>query len=156
MLEVDTPRVLRERYTKRGQSQQRESPGAGRLKRLRGWRCFGEQTRSPTSPRWVDVVACTLPQRPERPAMAILRASVFEPATLETQEVAKPPGNRVPGILDKGGKNRRERLVQALLAECVQGACQQQSTCIVINAVAVGPVRHAVNRMLEKARVIAH
>ena len=56
----------------------------------------------------------------------------------------------------KGGKDAGQRLVQALLAEGVQGASQQQRPRIVVNAVTVGPVRHAVDRMLKQTRIVTH
>ena len=59
-------------------------------------------------------------------------------------------------MLDEGGKPRRQDFRQALFARIVECAGDEQRTGIVVDAVAVGTVGHAVNGVLKQSGIVAH
>ena len=88
--------------------------------------------------------------------MAILRSRVFKPGPIKAHEIAKALGVGIPGVLDEGGEAGRQYLRQALLAGVVERARQQQRAGIVIDAIAVRTIRHAMNGVLKQAGIVAH
>ena len=59
-------------------------------------------------------------------------------------------------MLDEGGKPRRQDFRQPLFAGVVEGAGHQQRAGVVVDAIAVGAVRHAMNGMLKQSGIVAH
>ncbi len=59
-------------------------------------------------------------------------------------------------MLDEGGKPRRQDFRQPLFAGVVERAGQEQRAGVVVDAIAVGAIRHAVNGMLKQSGVVAH
>ena len=88
--------------------------------------------------------------------MAVFRPGILQPAAIKSHEVPKPPGIGIPGMLDERGEPGRQHFRQTLLAGIVERARQQQRAGIVVDAIAMGAVRHAVHGMLKKAGVVAH
>ena len=102
------------------------------------------------------VAARAFAQGPERSPVAVLRAPVFEPAPIEAHEVAKPLRVRIPRMLDECGEPGRQRFGQALLARLVERAGHQQRAGIVVDAIAMRAIRHAMDRVLKQPGVVAH
>ena len=130
------------------QTQQRECPRARRAKGLRGRQRLGEQGGSPPAPRRACVAARALAQRPQRSPVAVFRAAVFKPGSIEAHEVAKSPGVGIPGMLHEGCKASRQNFGQPLFARIVEGAGQQQRAGIVVDAIAVRAIGHRMHRVL--------
>ena len=59
-------------------------------------------------------------------------------------------------MLDESGQPGGQRFGQALLAWVIERARQQQRPRVVIDAIAMVPVRHAMDRMLEQPGIVAH
>src|SRR6185503_21306252 len=97
-----------------------------------------EQSGRPSAAGRVIVGGGVVSECPKRPAMAILRARRFQPATVVAHEVAEAAGVRVPRMLNEGRKTRRDSVGQLRLAVAEQRSRQEQSAGIVVDAVAVG------------------
>ena len=59
-------------------------------------------------------------------------------------------------MLDEGGKSRRQSFRQPLFARIVERAGYKQCAGVVVDAIAVGAVRYAMNGMLKQSCVVAH
>jgi hypothetical protein len=53
-------------------------------------------------------------------------------------------------------QSRRQCFGQTLLTWIIERTSQQQRTGVIIDTIAVGAIRHRMNRMLEKPGVVAH
>src|SRR5271165_4030758 len=88
--------------------------------------------------------------------MTVLRTNILEPAPVETHEVPETLRVFVPRMLDEGRETGGQRIVQLFFAPSAERACDEQRTGVVVHAIAMGPVRHAVYGVLEKTGVVAH
>src|SRR3989442_10130867 len=88
--------------------------------------------------------------------MTVFRAHSLKPAPVVAHEISKPAVIRVPGMLDEGGKARRNLFGQVTFAKASEPRCKNQSARIVIDAIAVRAIRHRVNGMLQQAGAVAH
>src|SRR6202000_1848102 len=86
----------------------------------------------------------------------ILRSLVLHPAAVEAHEIAKSLYIRIPGMLNEGGKSRRQSFRQPLFARIVERTGHKQRAGVVVDAIAVGAVRYAMNGMLKQSCVVAH
>src|SRR5579859_7158198 len=88
--------------------------------------------------------------------MAVLGTTIFKPGSIEAHEIAKSPGVGIPRMLDERGKSGRQYLGQTFFAGIVESAGKQQGSRIVIDAIAVRPIRYRMHRVLEQTRIVAH
>src|SRR5690606_33189461 len=95
-------------------------------------------------------------ERPEGSPMAVFGALVFEPTAVIAHEVSEPACIRVPGVFDEGCEGGCHPVRYARLADGRQERGQKQGSRVVIDAIAMRPVRHGEHRMLDDARVVAH
>ena len=136
--------------------QQDEGPGTRRVKGLHRRHSLGEKRRSPCPPRQVRIGQRACAERPQRPAVAVFRPPILKPAAVKAHEIAKSLRVGIPSVLDKRGKPRRQHLRQSMFAGDVERARQQQRAGIIVDAIAMGAIRHAVNGMLEQSGIVAH
>src|SRR5690349_13810471 len=88
--------------------------------------------------------------------MAVLRADLFEPTPVEPHEIAKSLSISIPRMLDESCEADAERFGHPVFAGHAERAGQQQGASIVVDAIAVQTIRHAMDGMLEQPRVVAH
>ena len=138
------------------QAEQREGPGPWRGKPFDRRQGRGKQLGCPAAAGGADVVARRNAKRPERPAMAILRPLLLEPAPIERHEVAEAPAVAVEGVLHERGIGRRHRLRQPIGLVEVERARQQQASRIVVDAIAMRPVGYRMDGMLVKPGIVGH
>ena len=119
-----------------------ERPSTRRREVLDGGKRGLEQRRGPSAASRVRTRASVVGQRPERPPMTVLRARRLQPSAVVAHEIAEAAGVRIPRVLNECRKTRRERLGQWRLATTQQRRREKQSARVVIDAIAVGAVRH--------------
>jgi hypothetical protein len=88
--------------------------------------------------------------------MTVFRAGVLEPVSIEAHEVPKAPRVWIPRVLHECGEARGQCFGHALLTCSIEGAGYEQCAGVVVDAIAVGTIRHSMYRMLEQPGVVAH
>ncbi len=86
---------------------------------------------------------------------AVIRALRFQPLAFEVHEVSEAALVGVPGVLDKGGVGRGQ--AAPLRAHAAREAVHQdQRPGIVVDAIAVTPIRDVEQAVLEHAAAVGH
>ena len=96
-----------------------------------------------------------LAQRPQGATVGIFRSGILAPFAIETHEVAECAFVRVPGVLDEAGIAGRAPRPFARL-DPFGHVHQHQRADVVVEAIAMTPVGHGADRVLEHAGRIAH
>ena len=91
-------------------------------------------------------------QRPERPAVAVLRPARFQPLPVIAHEIAEAAQVGVPAMLDEGGIG----LCQLCGLLVVAPDRHHQRAGIVVDAIAMVAVGDRINRVLQHADAIGH
>ena len=96
-------------------------------------------------------------QRPQRVALAILRAGRVQPAAVEAHEIVEAPARPVEGVVEErrvgGGAGAKGR---GIVAQLLQHHRQNQGAGVVVRAIALGEIRHREAGVLKDAGRIAH
>ena len=96
-------------------------------------------------------------QRPQRPAVRILRALFIEPAAVEAQVVVEAPGLGIERVMQErrvSGGQRPHAL--RLFLHLVQQHGENEGARVVVRAVAFGEIRHGEQGVLEEAGRVGH
>jgi len=80
---------------------------------------------------------------------------LLQPSAVVAHEVSKPPGVRVPSMLDECRKACGNRFGQLHFAKAREQACEQQRARVVVGTVAMGAIRYGMDGVLEHARAVA-
>ena len=138
------------------QAEQREGPGARRLKASSGRQRFARTAPRPSAGATDWVAARAFAQRPERRPWLSSDPTSSSQRRSKLMKLRKRLRLRIPGVLDEGREAGGQRFGQRLLAGRVERAGQQQRAGVVVDAIAMGPIRNGVDGVLEQAGVVAH
>src|SRR3954470_14516661 len=138
-------------------TQEAESPGAGRSEGCHYWQSLGEKLAGECLKAAIGGTPTGEAQRPERPGVAVLGALFIEPVPVETQMVVEPSSLAVKRVIQKCGIGSREGAqASGFLLQLFEEDGQDESASGVIGAITLGEVWHGEDGMLENARGIGH
>ena len=138
-------------------AQQRRGPPSGR-DHLGGRRQrLVEELRGPELQVPPPRTAHARPQRPERPAIAVVGPDLLQPGAVEAHEVAEPPLRPVEGVIQERGVGRRQPVdLPRALAELLQEHGQQERPGVVVGAVPLGEMGDRRAGVLEQPGRVGH
>jgi len=140
-------------------AQQRNTPGSWRAEAFNGCQPALQKLCGKSAVAFVARTACAGARGPERAAVAVFAAGIFQPLSSVAHEVATASAVVIQGRREEGeiaGGQRAEFLRRRLSSRFIEQVAKDEGVRVVIRAVAFVEVRHIEYRVLEDTGAIAH